>query len=241
MRPIPPTTAPHSSSPGQRSPSVPPLAKEVGGGRKFPTPLPSQKRTDAFGGVEATRCDPNLFPRLPDAPLVACRRLPDAVKKNLYNRPALSSGEALGFTTRSLHQCCRTQYSHSTNRAPRRVDLDLCLQRILMHGTAVGAGCSKKLLPQASPRDRCSAKCPLVEGSRQASVWAGIRGTLTFTLSGSMEWRGERGRRLVPPLSPCRKAPSFKNRARVESMCTLYTRCTECLQAVRTTYYQGCP
>ena len=28
------------------------------------------------------------------------------------NRPALSSDKALGFATRSLHQCCRAQYSH---------------------------------------------------------------------------------------------------------------------------------
>ena len=27
------------------------------------------------------------------------------------NRPALSSDKALGFTTRSLHQCCRAQYT----------------------------------------------------------------------------------------------------------------------------------
>ena len=27
-------------------------------------------------------------------------------------RPALSSDKALGFATRSLHQCCRAQYSH---------------------------------------------------------------------------------------------------------------------------------
>ena len=32
------------------------------------------------------------------------------------NRPALSSDKALGFTTRSLHQCCRAQYSHPIYR-----------------------------------------------------------------------------------------------------------------------------
>ena len=30
--------------------------------------------------------------------------------------PALSSNKALGFTTRSLHQCCRAQYSHPIYR-----------------------------------------------------------------------------------------------------------------------------
>ena len=46
------------------------------------------------------------------------------------NRPALSSNKALGFTTRSLHQCCRAQYSHPIYRVAEKANLDLCLQRI---------------------------------------------------------------------------------------------------------------
>ena len=36
------------------------------------------------------------------------------------NRPALSSDKALGFTTQSLHQCCRAKYSHPTYRVTRK-------------------------------------------------------------------------------------------------------------------------
>ena len=48
------------------------------------------------------------------------------------NRPALSSDEALGFTTRSLHQCCRAQYSHPIYRVAGKANLDSCLQRVPM-------------------------------------------------------------------------------------------------------------
>ena len=51
------------------------------------------------------------------------------------NRPALSSDKALGFTTRSLHQCCRAQYSHPIYCVAEKANLDLCLQRIPMHGS----------------------------------------------------------------------------------------------------------
>ena len=37
-----------------------------------------------------------------------------------FGRPALSSDKALGFTTRSLHQCCRAQYSHPIHRVAER-------------------------------------------------------------------------------------------------------------------------
>ena len=59
-------------------------------------------------------------------------------------RPALGSDKALGFTTRSLHQCCRAQYSHPIYRVAEKANLDLCLQRIPMHGSAVGTATPKQ-------------------------------------------------------------------------------------------------
>ena len=60
------------------------------------------------------------------------------------NRPALSSDKALGFTTRSLHQCCRAQYSHSIYHVAQKANLDLCLQSIPMHGSAAGTATPKR-------------------------------------------------------------------------------------------------
>ena len=60
------------------------------------------------------------------------------------NRPALSSDKAGGFTTRSLHQCCRAQYSHTIYRVTEKANLDLCLQRIPMHGSAAGTATPKQ-------------------------------------------------------------------------------------------------
>ena len=60
------------------------------------------------------------------------------------NTPALSSDKALGFTTRSLHQCCRAQYSHPIYRVAEKANLDLCLQRIPMHGSAAGTATPKQ-------------------------------------------------------------------------------------------------
>ena len=60
------------------------------------------------------------------------------------NRPALSSDKALGFTTWSLHQCCRAQYSHPIYCVAETANLDLCLQRIPMHGSAAGSATPKQ-------------------------------------------------------------------------------------------------
>ena len=60
------------------------------------------------------------------------------------NRPALSSDKALGFTTWSLHQCCRAQYSHPIYRVAEKANLDLCLQRIPMQGSAAGTATPKQ-------------------------------------------------------------------------------------------------
>ena len=60
------------------------------------------------------------------------------------NRPALSSDKALGFTTRSLHQCCRVQYSHPIYRVAEKANPDLCLQRIPMHDSAAGTAMPKQ-------------------------------------------------------------------------------------------------
>ena len=60
------------------------------------------------------------------------------------NRPALSSDKALGFTTRSLHQCCSAQYSHPIYRVAEKANLDLCVQRIPMHGSAAGTATPKQ-------------------------------------------------------------------------------------------------
>ena len=60
------------------------------------------------------------------------------------NTPALSSNKALGFTTRSLHQCCRAQYNHPIYRVAEKANLDLCLQRVPMHGSAVGTATPKQ-------------------------------------------------------------------------------------------------
>ena len=62
----------------------------------------------------------------------------------LYIRPALSSGKALGFATRSLNQCCRVRCSRAIYRAPRRENLDLCLQIGPMHGSAAGTATPKQ-------------------------------------------------------------------------------------------------
>ena len=60
------------------------------------------------------------------------------------NRPVLSSDKALRFKTRSLHQCCRAQYSHPIYRVAEKANLDLCLQRLPMHGSAVGTATPKQ-------------------------------------------------------------------------------------------------
>ena len=56
----------------------------------------------------------------------------------------LSSEKALEFTTRCLHQCCRAQYSHPIYRVAEKANLDLCLQRVPMHGSAVGTATPKQ-------------------------------------------------------------------------------------------------
>ena len=62
----------------------------------------------------------------------------------IYIRPVLSSSKALGLTARSLHQCCREQCSHAMNRVPRGENVGLCLQVILVHGSAVGTATPKQ-------------------------------------------------------------------------------------------------
>ena len=68
---------------------------------------------------------------------------------SLYIRPVLSSREAVGLTARSLHQCCRAQCRHTSNRVPREEKLDLCLQATLVHGSAVGTATLKQ--PKINP------------------------------------------------------------------------------------------
>ena len=67
-----------------------------------------------------------------------------AFKFFFINRPTLSSDKALGFTTWSLHQCCRAQYSHSICRVSQRANLSLCLKSIPMHGSAAGTATLKR-------------------------------------------------------------------------------------------------
>ena len=63
---------------------------------------------------------------------------------SFFYTSGLSSSTALGLTTRSLHQCCRAQWSHTMNCVSRAENLDLCLQVTLVHGSAVGTAPPKQ-------------------------------------------------------------------------------------------------